>query len=187
MKIVKEDAMTVELTIRLSTLEEVPSLNQLIKQSARELSRGFYTEIETDAAIEYVFGVDTTLVKDGNYFTATLNGELAGCGGWSRRRTMYGGDQRPVGESEFLDRNQDAARIRAFFIAPQAARKGVGKAIFEACQAAAKADGFQRLELMATLPGVPFYAAIGFQKVEDVVDVLPNGVPLAFVLMQKHI
>lgn len=179
--------MSDNLKITISTIEQVPALNQLIKHSAKELSRGFYTDIETAAAIDYVFGVDTALIKDGSYFTATINGELAGCGGWSRRRTMYGGDQRPIGDADLLDPNKDAARIRAFFIAPQAARKGVAKAIFEACQAAAKAYGFQRLELMATLPGVPFYSAIGFQKIEDKVDVLPNGVPLAFVFMQKSI
>jgi GNAT superfamily N-acetyltransferase len=175
------------IDIRPSQFQEIPALNELIYRSARLLSRGFYTEAETEAAIEYVFGVDSALVQDGSYYSVYLNEELAGCGGWSRRSTMYGGDQRPVGEanpvSPFLDPQHEAARIRAFFIAPEAARRGVGSALFATCKQAAQAHGFQRLELMATLPGVPFYSALGFQKIEDVVDTLPNGVALAFVRM----
>jgi GNAT superfamily N-acetyltransferase len=176
-----------QLEIEVSNLLQVPQLNELIIDSARLLSRGFYTEQEAESAIKYVFGVDTALVNDGSYFTATLNGELAGCGGWSRRRTLYGGDQRPVGGAEFLDPQHDAARIRAFFIAPNAARRGVGKAIFEACKLAALAQGFSRLELMATLPGVPFYTALGFCKTEDVADTLPDGVTIRFVHMNMLI
>lgn len=176
-----------QLIVATSTLEEIPQLNQMIGESARVLSRGFYTEQETASAIQYVFGVDTALVHDGSYFTAHLDGELAGCGGWSRRRTLYGGDQRPMGGDEFLDPDHDAARIRAFFIAPSAARRGVGKAIFSACKEAAAAQGFTSLELMATLPGVPFYLALGFAKVEDVADVLPNGVTLRFERMRMAI
>jgi N-acetylglutamate synthase-like GNAT family acetyltransferase len=171
------------LNISNAQLSDIPALNQLIVRSARELSRGFYTEIETEAAIQYVFGVDTALVQDGTYFKLTIKDELLGCGGWSQRRTMYGGDQRPVGTTDLLDPKHDAARIRAFFIAPEAARRGVGSALFNACKAAAQARGFQRLELMATLPGVPFYSALGFQKIADLEDNLPNGVTLGFVHM----
>jgi GNAT superfamily N-acetyltransferase len=178
---------TQNLDVRLSTLEEVPILNDLIVESARQLSKGFYTDQEAESAIRYVFGVDTALVKDGSYFTATLDGKLAGCGGWSRRRTLYGGDQRPVGGDEFLDPAKDPARIRAFFIAPTAARQGVGRAIFEACKQAAIARGFTSLELMATLPGVPFYQVLGFEKVEDVSDTLPDGVAIRFERMRLDI
>ncbi len=173
--------------VRPSTMEEVPELNQLIQESARALSRGFYSDVETEAAIQYVFGVDTALVKDGSYFTATIDGKLAGCGGWSRRRTLYGGDQRPMGGAEFLDPAHDAARIRAFFIAPDAARRGVGTAVFNACKAAAREQGFRSLELMATLPGVPFYQVLGFQKIEDVADTLPNGVTIRFERMRLEL
>lgn len=175
------------LQVELSALEQVPHLNELIVESARQLSKGFYTDQETESAIHYVFGVDTALVKDGSYFTATLDGKLAGCGGWSRRRTLYGGDQRPMGADEFLDPAKDAARIRAFFIAPSAARQGVGRAIFEACKQAALAHGFTSLELMATLPGVPFYQVLGFEKVEDVADTLPDGVTIRFERMRLSI
>lgn len=173
-----------DLQVQLSTLEQVPMLNELIVESARQLSKGFYTEQEAESAIQYVFGVDTALVKDGSYFTATLDGTLAGCGGWSRRRTLYGGDQRLIGGDEFLNPEKDAARIRAFFIAPSAARQGVGRAIFEACKQAALAQGFSSLELMATLPGVPFYKVLGFEKVEEVVDTLPDGVAIRFERMR---
>ncbi|MBR7801299.1 GNAT family N-acetyltransferase [Undibacterium fentianense] len=175
------------LVVRPSTLDEVPQLNQMIIESARVLSRGFYTEQEAESAIRYVFGVDTALVKDGSYFTATLDGVLAGCGGWSRRRTLYGGDQRPMGEDEILDPAHDPARIRAFFIAPSAARRGVGRAVFEACKQAALSHGYRRLELMATLPGVPFYQVLGFEKVEDVADTLPDGVTIRFERMRLTI
>lgn len=181
------DSSLLDLQVTPSTLDQIPELNQMIVESARALSRGYYTEQEAESAIKYVFGVDTALVKDGSYFTATLNGKLAGCGGWSRRRTLYGGDQRPMGADEFLDPACDPARIRAFFIAPAAARRGVGKALFEACKQAALAHGYQSLELMATLPGVPFYKVLGFEKMEDVADTLPDGVTIRFERMRLDI
>ena len=112
------------LSVEACSLAHIPALNELIAQSARILSRGLYTEAQTEAAIQYVFGVDSHLVADGTYFLAKLEGQVVGCGGWSRRRTLYGGDQRPMGEIDYLDPQHDAARIRAFFIAPHAARRG---------------------------------------------------------------
>ena len=179
--------MVSTLVLRIATLDDVPALSGLIADSARQLSRGFYTEAEAESAIRYVFGVDTALVHDGTYYVATLDGAPAGCGGWSRRNTMYGGDQRPVGSAAFLDPVRDSARIRAFFVAPTAARKGVGRALLEACTAAAAKAGFRSLTLMATLPGVPFYSALGFHADEDVVDALPDGTMLKFVRMSKTI
>jgi N-acetylglutamate synthase-like GNAT family acetyltransferase len=173
--------------IRRARTEDIPALNVLIEESARALSRGFYTPQETEAAVRHVFGVDSVLVEDGTYFVVEREGEVAGCGGWSRRRTLYGGDQRPVGENVTLDPATDAARIRAFFVAPRFARQGVGRELLTACEAAAAAAGFRRLELMGTLPGVPFYGALGFTAVEDVVDVLPDGTPLRFVRMTKEL
>ena len=168
-------------------LADVPQLEALIERSARDLSRGFYTERETESAIRYVFGVDSQLVADSTYLAVELDARLVGCGGWSRRRTLYGGDQRPVGEQELLDPLRDAARIRAFFVAPEAARRGVGRNLLDACTNAAASAGFTKLELMATLPGVPFYEALGFNRVEDVIDVLPDGVPLRFVRMSRDL
>jgi len=175
------------VNLRIATRDDVPSLSTLIVDSARELSRGFYSDAETAAAIRYVFGLDTALIDDQTYYVAELDGFLAGCGGWSRRNTLYGGDQRPVGEASLLDPAKDAARIRAFFVAPSAARRGVGRALLDECSRAANASGFRELTLMATLPGVPFYAALGFTPDEDVVDVLPDGTPLRFVRMSRRI
>jgi N-acetylglutamate synthase-like GNAT family acetyltransferase len=169
--------------VRIATMADVPALNQLIELSARELSVGFYTAQEIDAAIRYVFGVDTTLLSDGTYFVAEVDGTAVGCGGWSRRRTLYGGDQRPVGAAALLDPRTDAARIRAFFVHPRWARRGIGRRILDACVQGARSAEFSRFELMATLPGVAFYEAEGFRRVEDVVDTLPDGTSIRFVRM----
>jgi GNAT superfamily N-acetyltransferase len=174
-----------DVQIRTALPADSVLLRELIVRSARGLSAGYYTPVEIEAAIEHVFGVDSRLIDDGTYFVADLDGEVAGCGGWSFRRTLYGGDQRPVGNSDRLDPGSDPARIRAFFVAPQAARRGIGRRILERCEAAARAAGFRSLELMSTLPGVPFYAALGFEAVEDVTDALPGGVVLRFVRMRR--
>ena len=179
--------MKPEFRIRRALPVDIPRLEALIERSARVLSRGFYTDRETESAIAYVFGVDSQLVSDGTYLIVETDSELLGCGGWSKRRTLYGGDQRPIGEQELLDPKHDPARIRAFFVAPEAARRGVGRRLLEACADAAGAAGFSRLELMGTLPGVPFYEALGFLSEEDVIDVLPDGVPLRFVRMTRDL
>lgn len=175
------------MKLRLATETDIPALNTLIARSARELSRGFYTSRQIEAAVRYVFGVDSHLVADGTYFVVTAGEDIAGCGGWSRRKTLYGGDQRPMGSDDRLDPAVDAARIRAFFVAPEYARRGVGRQLVDACVERASAAGFSRLELMATLPGVPLYEACGFTRVRDVTDVLPDGTPIEFVLMQRSI
>lgn len=179
--------MTGPIALRLAQRDDIPALTTLIAESATVLSQGFYNVAETTAAVRYVFGVDTALVDDQTYYVAERDGSLAGCGGWSRRNTLYGGDQRPVGASSFLNPATEAARIRAFFVAPAAARQGVGRMLLDACTSAALAAGFRSLTLMATLPGVPFYRALGFAADEDVTDVLPDGTPLRFVRMSKGI
>jgi len=174
--------------IRTAVQADVPALADLITRSARQLSRGYYTEQEAESAIRYVFGVDTTLIADGTYYVVEADGVLAACGGWSRRRTLYGGDQRRVGApDELLDPSTDAARIRAFFVAPEFARLGFGRLLLGHCVEAASKAGFRMLELMSTLPGVPFYGALGFDSVEPVRDVLPDGVPLSFVRMTRRV
>jgi len=172
-------------TVRVATAADIPALAELIGRSARVLSRAHYTESETESAIQHVFGVDSVLIADRSYFIAELEGSLAGCGGWSRRRTLYGGDQRPVGSDDLLDPAQDAARIRAFFVAPEAARRGVGRRLLDECIKAAAQAGFVSLELMSTLPGVPFYSALGFDSVEEITDTLPDGITLRFVRMRR--
>ena len=175
------------ISLRLARVDDVPTLNALIERSARALSAGFYTEQETESAIRHVFGVDTTLIADGTYFIVERERRVVACGGWSKRRTLYGGDQRPVGERSLLDPATDAARIRAFFVAPEAARQGIGRRLLDACIAAAAEAGFGKLELMATLPGVPLYEACGFLAVERVIERLPDGVAVGFVRMTRPI
>ncbi len=175
------------ISLRLATPDDIPILNRLIPESVRSLRHGFYTQAQAEAAIKHVFGVDSQLVSDGTYFVA-LDGEaLVACGGWSWRRTLYGGDQRPMGTGNILDPAVDAARIRAFFVAGTHARRGIGAMLLQACAEAASAKGFTRLELMSTSPGVPFYAKLGFMEVESVVDTLPDGTGVGFVRMTRAV
>jgi GNAT superfamily N-acetyltransferase len=179
--------MDASLAIRTATSDDIARLNALIARSARALSQGFYTPRQIESLVRYVFGVDSNLVTDATYFVVDAPQATAACGGWSRRRTLYGGDQRPVGSIDWLDPATDAAKIRAFFVAPEFARRGIGRALIDHCDIAAARAGFTRLELMATLPGVPLYAACGFERIRDVVDVLPDGVAIEFVHMQRAI
>jgi GNAT superfamily N-acetyltransferase len=174
-----------DLALRTAASTDSATLGALIERSARALSVGFYTQTETEAAIRYVFGVDSQLVADGTYFVVEESGRIVGCGGWSKRSTLYGGDQRPVGARDLLDPKTEAAKIRAFFVDPEHARRGVGRLLLDACTDAARAAGFSRLELMATLPGVPFYAAHGFVEEAGVTDVLPDGTAVRFVRMAR--
>ena len=175
------------VSIRLATAADVPALRELIPFSARELSRGFYTPEETESAIRHVFGPDSRLIADGTYFVAEEDGALAGCGGWSRRRTLYGGDQTKSGEEAMLDPATEPAKVRAFFVHPDFARRGVGSRILEACLAAARAAGFRRVELASTLPGVPFYAARGFVERERLEAPMADGRGLPIVRMEREL
>jgi len=174
------------IAIDVATTADVPALEALIAASARALSRGFYTEAETEAAITHVFGVDSDLIADGSYLVARLDGVLAGCGGWSARQTLFGGDRFAARETGRLDPAVDAARIRAFFVAPGAARRGVGAALLAACEAAAAAAGFTRTALMATLPGVPLYRHHGYVPAAPTMLDL-GGTRVEFVPMSKKL
>lgn len=175
-----------KLHIRPALVHEVPALEALIAASARGLSQGFYTPAQTEAAIAHVFGVDSELVRDGTYLVAEADDGIAGCGGWSQRATLFGGDRFAGRVSGLLDPARDAAKVRAFFVAPHAARRGVGAALLDACETAAAAAGFARTELMATLPGVPFYTAHGYQA-ETAISLDCGGVAVPFLPMHKHI
>lgn len=176
------------ITLRLATSDDLTELRALIPASVRGLSQGFYTPQQIESAIRYVFGPDTQLIADGTYFAAVEeDGMIVGCGGWSRRRTLYGGDQMKDADDPPLDPATEAARIRAFFVHPERARRGIGSLIMNACRDAAARAGFQRLELMATLPGVPLYRAFGFEAREQVANTLPDGVVVPFVRMERAI
>jgi len=179
--------MSTAVTIRVATVADEPVLRALIPRSAHALSAGFYSAAERDAAIQYVFGVDSQLIADGTYLVAERGSEILGCGGWSKRRTLFGGDQRKDADDPLLNPGVDAARIRAFFVAPECARQGIGGLLMRACARAAFEADFRALELMATLPGVPLYAAYGFLAQENVVEVAPNGVHIPFVRMYRRL
>ncbi|HEY0545662.1 MAG TPA: GNAT family N-acetyltransferase [Pyrinomonadaceae bacterium] len=176
-----------EYVIRKATLDDRAAIEGLIAASARGLSYEDYSEAQVEAAIESVFGVDTELVRDGTYFVADAGGLLVGCGGWSKRRTLFGGDRYGARDSGELDPKIDAAKIRAFFVHPDWARKGIGRAILERCEAEAAGYGFRTLELMATLPGIKLYAAHGYAAGERVEYELEGGVRIEFVKMRKDL
>lgn len=172
--------------IRLATIEDIPALGELIPQSVRLLSIGLYTPQQIESALIHVFGVDTQLIIDQTYYVVESEERIVGCGGWSKRRTLYGGDQaKEDGPDTLLDPRTEAARIRAFFVHPEFARQGIGSSIMNACEGAARAAGFTVLELAATLPGVPLYKRFGYHAVEPFEIELPDGVTLPVVRMQK--
>ncbi|MBV9878999.1 MAG: GNAT family N-acetyltransferase [Gemmatirosa sp.] len=174
--------------VRLATHDDLPALRALIDRSVRGLSADVYDARQIDSALVHVFGPDTRLIDDGTYYVIVDDGGalLAG-GGWSRRRTLFGGDQMKGVEDPLLDPATEPARIRAFFVDPSAARRGLGRRLLETCRDAAAAAGFRSLALAATLPGVPLYAALGFVEVERFVQVMPDGVGLPLVRMTRGI
>ena len=173
------------MKVRAAKLGEVNQIRQLILLSARELSRGHYSDRQIEAAIAHIFGVDTTLIADGTYFVAEDAGAIQGCGGWSKRRTLFGGDQYQSRDSALSDPAVDSAKIRAFFIHPQFARQGIGRLLLARCEAEAKAVGYTSAELMSTLPGVSFYQACGYASGNRTALVVGDDVEIGFVSMKK--
>ncbi len=171
-------------SIRKAQAADIPVLQELIARSARGLSIGYYTPAQTDAAIRHVFGVDSQLIADGTYFVVELEGTIVACGGWSRRRTLFGGDQAKPDSDPLLDPATEPARIRAFFVDPRLARRGLGRRLIEECSRAADAAGFRSLELVATLPGEPLYAAAGFAVAERFELALPGDVRVPVARMR---
>jgi GNAT superfamily N-acetyltransferase len=177
--------MAMAYSIRKATLEDRSGIKPLIAESARGLSREHYNDAQIEAAIATVFGVDTDLIEDGTYFVVESSGVLVGCGGWSRRKTLFGGDQFKARDASYLDPETEPAKIRAFFVHPDHARKGIAQMILERCETEAAAHGFRALELMATLPGVKFYKASGYVSQGDYELELVEGVKLELAPMTK--
>ncbi len=173
--------------IRQATLSDRAAIAQLIKDSARSLSRADYSDAQIEGAIATVFGVDTNLIIDGTYFVADSAGTLIGCGGWSKRKTLFGGDQYATRDASYLDPRTEPAKIRAFFIHPQHARKGIARAILEACESEAQAAGFRSLELMSTLPGIKLYRACGYEGENRVELEVGDEVTIGLVPMRKEL
>jgi GNAT superfamily N-acetyltransferase len=173
--------------LRKANLEDRAAIEALIVKSARGLSREEYSGRQIEAAIASVFGVDTNLILDGTYFVADKGGTLIGCGGWSKRKTLFGGDQFASRDARELDPKSEAAKIRAFFVHPEHARKGIGRTILLACENEARAYGFRTVELMATLPGIPLYKVCGYAGEETVELELGDGVKLKLLPMRKDL
>ena len=166
------------LTHRLARRDDLDALRALMDAAISELQKPFLDESQI-ASSRAIMGLDTQLIDDGTYFIVEADGQLAGCGGWSRRATMYGGDQTPGRSAALLDPQKDPARIRAMYTHPNHTRKGVGKLIISLCEAAAKSEGFTKMELVATLSGEPLYRACGYLPYENIVDDRGGaGVPL---------
>jgi|SRR5277367_6543855 len=200
----------VELRIRQAVAADVPMLQRLIEASVRELQADDYTSEQMDGALESVFGVDSQLIADGTYLLAEVRvvepqslgtasdagsggGKksatewvIAGCGGWSKRKTLYGGDRWTGREDALLDPRLDAAKIRAFFIHPEWARRGVGSRVLEACEAAAREAGFTSYEMGATLTGAKLFGVKGYVAIERIEVALKNGQTLPVIRMAKH-
>lgn len=173
--------------LRQATLEDQPVLHELIARSIRGLGADDYSREQIDAALRGAFGVDTALIRDGTYFVAvTATNEVVACGGWSRRRTLFGSDARSGRDETYLDPRTDAAKIRAFFVDPTHARRGLGRALLERSESEALQAGFSVFELMATLPGVRLYEKFGYQAGESVTHPLPDGLTIRFVPMTKR-
>ncbi len=172
-----------ELTSRLAVPADVPALTVLMNAAIAELQRAFLDDAQI-ASSRAIMGIDTQLIDDGTYFVVESDGDIAGCGGWSRRATMYGGNQTPGRNDQLLDPTVDPARVRAMYTNPAYVRRGVGRLILSLCEAAAAADGFTRLELMSTLSGEPLYTAYGFRPLERLTDAT-GGAPVPIVRMEK--
>jgi GNAT superfamily N-acetyltransferase len=173
------------LTYRLATETDLPALTALMARAIAELQREFLSPAEI-AASHAVMGLDTQLVADRTYFLAQEDGRLAGCGGWSRRATLYGGDHSMgLRDAALLDPATDAARVRAMYTDPAFARRGVGRGILATCEAAARAEGFTRVELMGTLAGEPLYRACGYREIERTASAPVDGVSVPLVRMGK--
>ena len=186
--------------IRLATIADVPCLQALIRDSVSTLSAEYYSPTQIASSLSQIFGVDTQLILDGTYFIAEVEDQIAGSGGWSKRKTLFGGDQAKAGGGEplinsshhpmadaLLDPATDAARIRAFYVHPKWSRKGIASRMLKSCEDAARAEGFRNVELAATLPGLPFYLAHGYQQGEEILIQMKDGESLSTFRMTKSL
>jgi GNAT superfamily N-acetyltransferase len=170
---------------RLATHEDLPQLQTLIDLAIDRNQREFL-DVDQISSSRAIMGLDTQLVDDGTYFVVECDGAIAGCGGWSRRATMYGGDHSSGRDAALLNPESDAARVRAMYTHPDFVRRGIGKLILELCEQAARAEGFRRLELVATMSGEPLYRSAGYSSVEEMSDA-SGGAAVPLLLMAKSI
>lgn len=173
------------MSIRLATGDDVAVLVPLITAAIEELQKGFLDDRQIQSS-KAIMGIDRQLIEDGTYFVVDVDGVVAGCGGWSRRATLYGGDHSAGRDATLLDPATDPARVRAMYTHPGYTRRGIGRRVLEACESAAAAEGFLTLELMSTRSGRPLYEAYGFQPVEDLEDA-SGGTPVPLTRMRKPV
>jgi GNAT superfamily N-acetyltransferase len=176
-----------EPVLRVATLADQAAVHALMKESVAALFPRFYDERQSASAVHYVAEVDPMLLADGTYFVLESGDEMVGCGGWSRRDRLYTGSGDSDGDARLLDPATEPARVRAMFVRADWTRRGLGRRILEACEAAAKREGFGQLALMATMPGVPLYLAYGFEPLGEVAVTMPDGVTIPCVSMEKAI
>ncbi len=174
---------SLQLEHRLATLADLDALRTLMHAAISELQKPYLDARQIDSS-RAIMGLDTQLIEDGTYFVVETHGALAGCGGWSRRATLYGGDQTPGRNAGLLDPKRDPARVRAMYTHPAYARRGVGRLILSLCERAAMREGFAQAELMATMSGEPLYRACGYEAVERMVDAR-GGASVPLVRMRK--
>ena len=172
-------------TLRKATHADIPLLDALIARSARGLSTGDYTPGQIEGALRGAFGVDSQLLTDETYFVVEDAGQIVGCGGWSFRSTLFGGDARAGRDSSILDPKTQAAKIRAFFVDPTHARRGIGSLLLDHCEDQARAYGYAQVELMATLPGAKLYTARGYAAGQRIHFDVGSGERIEFIPMRK--
>ena len=173
------------MILRAATPADGAAIEAVMKASARELGAGFYTPAQVPSFVAHVALLDPVLIADGTYFVVEDGGAIVACGGWSDRGKLFSGGGAGAADGDRLTPGRDPARIRAMFVHPSHARRGLGRRLLDACEAAARGAGFTRAELMATAPGVPLYRACGYHAVESVDVVLPDGVVIACTRMAR--
>src|SRR5882672_9120696 len=176
----------IPLTHRPATRADIPELRALMNAAIGELLKPFLSPAEVDASF-HVMGLDTQLIEDGTYFVIECDGRTVGCGGWSRRATLFGGDHSAGRDVALLDPCKDAARVRAMYTHPSFTRRGVGRLILKLCEGAAACEGFSRVELAATLAGEPLYRACGYKDIERFAADTPSGISVPLIRMGKAI
>ncbi len=176
-----------EPLLRLASPVDAAAIDALMKASIREIFPAFYDERQTASSVVHIGSVDRMLIEDGTYFALEADGEIVACGGWSRRDKLFTGSADQEGRARDLDPASEPARVRAMFVRGDWTRRGLGSRILDACRAAARAEGFRRLALMATLPGFMLYERYGFRPLENVEIELPDGVRLPCVSMEMAI
>ena len=173
------------IMLRKATLRDLPAIERVMRASLASLGRAYYDAQQVDSAITWIARPDPQIIEDGTYFVVEQDGRLVACGGWSNRGKLYAGSAAAEDEWRRLDPSVDAARVRAMFVDPQYARRGLGRVILDACEEEARLAGFRRVELMATLSGEALYLACGYEVVERTEMILEDGVVLGGAKMAK--